>query len=103
MTNAGISSEALTGPAAVLADEMLAGYLDWREDAAAVADVYQRWSHAPAAEEPMWFSVYLAALEQEESAAEIYALAVANLRRSLPARQRRTGPGQPQTEGPRRP
>ena len=103
MAKAATSSEALVGPAAILADEMLAGYLDWREDAAAVADVYQRWSHAPAAEEAMWFSAYLAALEQEEASARSYALAVANLRRSLPARQRRTGPGQPQTEGPRRP
>ena len=85
-----ISSEALAGPLGVRVDKMLACYVDWREDAAAVTDAYRRWSHSPAAEETMWFSAYLAAFEQEEAAAQGYALAVAELERSLPVRQRRT-------------
>jgi hypothetical protein len=101
MANAEISSDAVAGPAAVPLDEMLACHIDWREDALAVADAYRRWSHAPAGEEAMWFAAYLAALEQEQFAAESYARAVAGVERALLAHQRRTRAAQPQTGDPR--
>jgi hypothetical protein len=74
-----ISAYALTGPVAGLLDEMLACYVDWREDAAAAADAYRRWSCAPTAEESIRFAAYRAALEQEESAARSYRLAVTDV------------------------
>lgn len=79
MATSEISPDALTGPVAGRLDEMLACYVDWREDAAAVADAYRRWSSAPTAEESIWFAAYGAALEQEESAARRYGLAVTDV------------------------
>jgi hypothetical protein len=72
-----------TGSIAELTDEMLDRYVEWREDAAAVADTYRRWSVAPANEEAMWFSAYMAALEMEEFTAASYAEAIRVLSRSL--------------------
>lgn len=56
---------------------MLGCYLDWCEDAAAAAEAYERWSDASRAEEAMWFTTYMAALEQEEVSARSYAEVVA--------------------------
>jgi hypothetical protein len=83
MATVRISSEALAEPVAHLVDEMLACYVDWREDATAAADAYGRWSGAPPSEIACRFAAYLAALDQEESAATRYALAVRDLERSL--------------------
>jgi hypothetical protein len=66
-----------------LVDEMLDRYVDWREDAIAVTECYRRWSGAPRGEKAWRFCVYLAALEQEESAAKSYAAVVGELDRSL--------------------
>jgi hypothetical protein len=74
-----------------LVDEMLDRYLEWREDATSVAECYRRWSGAPAREEAWRFSVYMAALEQEESAACSYASVVAELERWLRRAERRIG------------
>jgi hypothetical protein len=73
----------VTGGIAELTDEMLDRYVEWREDAAAVADTYRRWSVAPANEEAMWFSAYMAALEMEEFTAASYAEAIRALSRPL--------------------
>ena len=67
-------------PAAQLVDELLARYVEWREDAAAVADAHGRWRAAPAAERAVAFAAYRAAVDQEESAAAAYAAAVDALR-----------------------
>lgn len=83
MATARISSDGLVGPAARLVDEMFASYVDWREDADAVSDAYTRWSDAPRGERAWRFSAYLAALEQEQSAAKTYALAITDVVRSL--------------------
>jgi hypothetical protein len=64
-------------------DEMLSRYVSWRESAGAVADAYERWRKAPPGEESGSFSAYLAALDLEESAAGIYALAVGDLEAAL--------------------
>jgi hypothetical protein len=70
-----------------MVDEMLACYIAWREDAAAVAEAYRRWSEAPAYHEPWRYSAYLAALEQEESAAASYAEVVGHVERWLRVRE----------------
>ena len=70
-------------PPTELIDEMLSGYVSWREHAAAVTYAYRQWSVAPAAEEASRFSAYLAALDLEESSANSYAVLVADVERSL--------------------
>jgi hypothetical protein len=64
-----------------LRDEIIDLYLDWREEAAAVADAYALWADAPVGEEGRCFAAYTAALEREEAAARSYAdvLAAAQL------------------------
>jgi hypothetical protein len=77
------SHDPLTWPVAGLVDEMLACYVDWREDAAAVDDAYTRWLTAPAQEKAQCYSAYFASLDREESAAAGYAFAVRKLERQL--------------------
>jgi len=69
--------------AAGLADEMLAYHLDWRADAAAVADAYRAWQRAPAAQAAAQFAAYMAALDKEEAAAARYAMVVKNVDRAV--------------------
>jgi hypothetical protein len=85
----GKSGEVPAGAGARLVDDMLDLYVDWREDAAAVADAYTRWSAAPARERAWRFSAYMAALEQEESTARSYAVVVADVDRWLQQAQLR--------------
>ncbi len=66
-----------------LADDVLAYYMAWRTDAAAVAAAYHVWRGAPAAQESAHFDAYIAALDKEEAAAARYAMAVENLDRSI--------------------
>jgi hypothetical protein len=73
------ADEAVAG----LVDEMLASYIDWREGAAAARDAYTRWCSAPAGEEDSMYSAYMAALDQEESAAARYAVVLEHVERSL--------------------
>ena len=63
----------LHAPLRRLRDEILDLYLDWREEAAAVADAYASWAGAPAGEEGRCFAAYTAALDREEAAARSYA------------------------------
>ena len=62
-----------------LLDEMLARYVDWREDADAAAAAYRRWCNAPTDEQAPRFYTYRNALVQEEASASVYALAVRKL------------------------
>jgi hypothetical protein len=64
---------ALHAPLGRLRDELLDLYLDWREEAAAVADAYARWAGAPAGEEGRCFAADTAALDREDAAAQSYA------------------------------
>lgn len=75
--------DVLVAPMPRLVDEMLDRYVEWREDADAVRAAYGGWSGAPAREKAWRFSVYMAALEQEESAATSYASVVGELDRWL--------------------
>jgi hypothetical protein len=56
-------------------------YTDWREDAAAAAEAFYQWSVAPPADTALRFAAYVAALDQEESAAAVYAQAITQLDR----------------------
>jgi hypothetical protein len=71
-------------PPSDLVDEMLAYYINWRHDAAAVWDAYAAWVNAPVSEKPSRFSAYTAALEQEQSAATSYSVVVENVARAAP-------------------
>jgi hypothetical protein len=71
-------------PVGSMVREMLARYVDWREDALAVADAYGRWSSAPRAQRPWRFSAYMAALDLEERSARSYRIAIAELQRLAP-------------------
>jgi len=68
-----------------LLDDVLAAYVDWREDADAASDAYRRWADAHLGERAARFSAYNAALDQEEYSATAYARVVAELERRLPA------------------
>jgi hypothetical protein len=76
---------ALHAPLRRLRDEILDLYLDWREQAAAVADAYASWEGAPAGEEGQCFAAYTAALDREQAAARSYADVLATLESSLTA------------------
>jgi hypothetical protein len=71
----------LAEPIAALVDAMLDRYIDWREDAAKVAEADRRWREAPRADEAELYSAYLAVLDQEHSAAIAYELAVRDVER----------------------
>ena len=73
-----------------MADEMLAAYVDWRETAAKSEVAYRRWSHGPGLGRELRFATFVAALDQEESAAASYASVVGDLARVI---GRRPSPG----------
>jgi acetoin utilization deacetylase AcuC-like enzyme len=56
-----------------LLDEVVDAYVDWREESTEVWDAYERWSRAPAADAPLAFSAYCAAVDREERASYVYA------------------------------
>ena len=64
-------------------DDLLGGYVDWRESARAVADAYGRWSFASGRERALRFAAYTATLDQEQKTAAAYAEAVTDLERWL--------------------
>ena len=63
----------------IRADEVFGMYVDWREEAALVAEAFYQWSVAPAPDTALRFAAYTAALDQEESAAAAYAQAMRQL------------------------
>lgn len=73
------ASRRITG----MVDEMLAAYVDWRETAAKSQVAYRRWSQRPAVERELRFATFVAALDQEQSAAASYAGIVGDVARVL--------------------
>ena len=71
-------------PVPALVDQVLATYVEWRETTDAVADTYGRWSAAPTSEQALRFAAYIAALDQEQTAAAVYAGSISELERRLP-------------------
>lgn len=55
-----------------LLDEAVDAYVDWREESAEVWDAYERWRHAPAADDALALA-YCAAVDREELASHVYA------------------------------
>jgi hypothetical protein len=56
-----------------LVDELMVAYVDWREECVRVSDAYGGWAAAKAADGGLAFGVYVAALDREERASEVYA------------------------------
>jgi hypothetical protein len=53
-------------------DDATDAYVDWRDESRAVWDAYRRWTRASGTDVGFAFGGYLAALEREERAAEVY-------------------------------
>jgi hypothetical protein len=66
-----------------LRDEIVDLYLDWREEAATVAEAYATWADATADRKGRCFAAYTAAIDREEAAARSYAVAVGTGERLL--------------------
>ncbi|WP_156028037.1 hypothetical protein [Candidatus Solirubrobacter pratensis] len=66
-----------------LIEEMLDYYAEWRQEAAAVDEMYRYWCAAPIAERDRCFVGYNAALDQEQSAAMMYAVVAEEVRAVL--------------------
>jgi hypothetical protein len=71
-------------PFPTLIDRVLDRYMEWREATSAVADTYGWWCVAPAGEEATRFAAYVAALDQEETAAGMCAESISEFQRWLP-------------------
>jgi hypothetical protein len=56
-----------------LVDAAMDAYLDWREECFAVSDAYGWWTAADPADAALAFRGYVAALDREERASEVYA------------------------------
>ncbi len=59
-----------------LVDRLLELYCDWRTECTEVPAAYERFSSAPACDRELAFAAYGAALDREQSAAELYAAQV---------------------------
>jgi hypothetical protein len=56
-----------------LLDRLIDAYVSWREACLRVNDAYASWANGPGAGATSEFGRYMAALDQEERAAEVYA------------------------------
>jgi hypothetical protein len=56
-----------------MVDEALEGYVEWREECARVWDAYHRWLSAARMDAALAFRAYLAAVDREERASQVYA------------------------------
>lgn len=57
-------------------DDVIDAYADWREQSRSVWDAYQRWLYADAHDEGLRFAAYLAQLDQEQRASDVYAATI---------------------------
>jgi hypothetical protein len=60
-------------------------YLDWREECFAVSDAYGWWAAAGPADAGLAFRGYVAALDREERASEVYADLILRVGDVIPA------------------
>jgi hypothetical protein len=56
-----------------LVDKLMDAYVSWREACGRVSGAYDSWASGVGASDESAFEWYMAALEQEERAAEVYA------------------------------
>jgi hypothetical protein len=66
-----------------LVDKLVEAYVTWREACAWVNDAYHSWARDPGHGGAIAFGVYVAALDGEEQAAEVYAQLVVRATRLL--------------------
>jgi hypothetical protein len=62
-------------------DELLEGYVSWREECDAVRLAYRRLADSRAQERRVAYAGFLAALEREEHAADVYADRIERVKR----------------------
>jgi hypothetical protein len=62
-----------------MVDEALDAYVDWREECIRVWDAYDHWLSASRVDAPFAFPAYVAALDREERASEVYAGVISRL------------------------
>jgi hypothetical protein len=56
-----------------MVDETIDAYVDWREECTHVWEAYSRWLSAARGDAALAFRAYVAALDREERASEVYA------------------------------
>ena len=62
-------------------DEAMDAYVEWREECARVWDAYEGWLSALKQDAALAFQAYVAALDGEERASEVYAGLISRLDR----------------------
>jgi hypothetical protein len=60
-------------------DEMIDAYVDWRERSRGVWQAYHHWLKAPAEDGLLRFAAYLAELDQEQRACDVYQATIARI------------------------
>jgi anti-sigma-K factor RskA len=66
-----------------MVDEAMEAYVEWREECIRVWDADQGWRSAVSADAALAFPAYVAALDREERASEVYAGVIGRLERLL--------------------
>jgi hypothetical protein len=56
-----------------MVDETIDAYVDWREECTHVWEAHRRWQSAAGADAALAFRAYVAALDREERASQVYA------------------------------
>jgi len=62
-----------------MVDETIDAYVDWREECTHVWEAHRRWQSAVGADAALAFRAYVAALDREERASEVYADLISRL------------------------
>jgi hypothetical protein len=71
-----------------MVDDAMDAYVDWREECHRVWEAYERWLEAAREDTPFAFVAYVAALDREQRAAEVYGELINRLEtglRTIPA------------------
>jgi hypothetical protein len=76
-----------------LVDGLMEAYVSWREACLQVSDAYGSWASETGRSATSAFGLYIAALDHEERAAEVYAGLVRRVGRLAMSRQDRAEPG----------
>jgi hypothetical protein len=66
-----------------MVDEAMEAYVEWREECIRVDEAYRGWLSAVRADAALAFPAYVAALDREERASEVYAGVIHRLERLL--------------------
>jgi hypothetical protein len=74
-------SDSETGLVRCAIDELLERYVSWREECQAVTTAYRWWAYARRGERLLAYAGYLAALDREEVAANLYSKHIEHVRR----------------------